>query len=258
MKSSRSIISLAALALLSEFSPARADLSFETETARMPEVGRTEISVAGEYQHSREGGEFALPFAYEIGLHPRFALLLEPTPYVAIYHRGERRVQGVGDTEITGTFLALPEAGAWPAFAVAGEVKLPTARNLKIGTRKTDYALYLIASKRLAEVDLHANVAYTFFGKPTGISVSDTMTFSLAADLKQNAKFATFAEVMFTTSALGGSGEGKGAAAEIGVDEFIGTVGVRHHPKAGVSAFASVSYDNGHAVLFRLGVTHLF
>ena len=37
-----------------------------------------------------------------------------------------------------------------PGLALAAEVKLPTARNTRIGTGKTDYNVSLLASKRTA------------------------------------------------------------------------------------------------------------
>ena len=163
---------------------AHADLSLETETARVLAPGKFELSLAGEYQHSRDGAEFALPLAIEVGLLPRLELLIEPTPYVGIYNHGEKKVHGVGDIEFTLTGLVLEERPCFPAIAFAVEVKAPTADNLAIGTRRTDVALYLIASKRFGPLDVHANVAYTFLGKPAGVNVKDTWSFNLAGDYK--------------------------------------------------------------------------
>ena len=235
-----------------------ADLSFETETARMLVPGKWELSTAGEFQHSAEGSEFSLPFAAEVGLTPRLALLIEPTPYVTIHTKGQKDVHGVGDTEITATFLGFEENGFLPAIAFGSEVKLPTARNSRIGTKATDYAFYAIASKRLGHVDLHANVSYTFIGKPSGAKPANTWSFALAGDYKLTADWDTFAELIYTTSSLGGSSEGSGAATEIGTDELIGTVGIRRHLARDFVAFGSVSYDNAHASLLRAGLTWSF
>ena len=52
------------------------------------------------------------------------------------------------------------------------EVKVPTARNELIGTRKTDYAVYGIATRRFGpdgRFDAHANVSYTLVGRPRGV-----------------------------------------------------------------------------------------
>lgn len=127
------------IAIVFSMSPGlRADLSLETETARMLAVGQMEYSAAGEYQHSKEGGEFAPPLAFEIGLHPRLNLLVEPTPVVWISHKNTPAIHGIGDTEVTTTYLLRDESGNVPAFALAGEVKLPTAPNRSIGTGQVD------------------------------------------------------------------------------------------------------------------------
>ncbi len=44
-----------------------ADLSLETETARLPAAGHGEFSLALEYQTSSGGTEFAVPVAIEYG-----------------------------------------------------------------------------------------------------------------------------------------------------------------------------------------------
>lgn len=58
-----------------------------------------------------------------------------------------------GDTEATLIWKFSEERGAWPALAVEGEIKFPTARNRVVGTRKTDYAGYLVASHRHGALD---------------------------------------------------------------------------------------------------------
>ncbi len=265
---------------------ARADLSLETETARVLAPGKFEISMAGEYQHSRDGGEFALPLAFEIGVLPRVELLIEPVPYVGIYPKGEKKIHGVGDIEATLTFLAVEERTFLPAIALAVEWKAPTARNLNIGTRKNDVAFYLIASKRFGPLDVHANVSYTILGKPNGVNVKNTWSLALAGDYKLTDKWNLFGEVMYITSArgpltqsAGGSGDGADGAivpatggglegatssiggtaiAEVGGVELIGTVGVRHHLTSNLDVFGSFSYDNADAKLFRTGFTIKF
>ncbi len=51
-------------------------------------------------------------------------------------------------------------------LAVGAEVKIPTARSSLAGTGKTDFTPYLIASHRFGDYDVHANVGYSFVGKP--------------------------------------------------------------------------------------------
>ena len=235
---------------------ARADLSLETETARLLAPGHFEVSMAIEYQFAREGREAALPFAIEAGLLPRLELLIEPTAYVGIFPREGKSAQGMGDVELTLTFLALKEQEYLPAIAVAGEIKFPTASNSQIGTGEYDYTPYFIMSKRFGDLDVHANVSYTFLGTPPGVDVRNTWSFALAGDYKLHRKWDVFAEIMYTTSA--GGGEGSGANVEIAGVELIGTAGVRHHLAKHVDLFGSVSFDNAHATLIRTGLTWKF
>ena len=215
---------------------ARADLSLETETARLLAPGKFEISMAGEYQHSRDGGEFALPLAFEIGVLPRLELLIEPTPYIGVYPKGEKKIHGVGDIETTLTFLAVEEQTYLPAIAFAVEWKAPTARNLNIGTRKHDVAFYAIASKRFGPLDVHANVSYTILGKPNGVNVKNTWALALAGDYKLTDKWDLFGEVMYITSArgplsksAGGSGDGTDGAL---FQRLVAARRVARHPSA--------------------------
>ena len=249
-------------------SGARADLSLETETARLLAPKHFEVSMAYEYQHARDGHEMALPLAIEVGLVPRLELLLEPTAYVGIFPRKGKSAQGLGDLEATLTFLAFKESVHLPAIALAGEVKIPTASNRQIGTGEFDYTPYLIASKRFGHLDVHANVSYTFLGQPAGVNVKNTWAFALAGEYTFHPKWDVFAEVMYTTSGRGSAksgasgggadGEGTGVRAEFSGEELIGTVGLRHHFGEKVDVFGSVSFDNASAVLLRLGLTWKF
>ena len=221
--------------------------------------------MAYEYQVAHDGQESALPFALEVGLLPRLELLIEPTAYVGIFPRGGKRVQGVGDLEVTMTFLAFKEQKILPAIAFAGEVKFPTARNLQIGTRAYDYTPYFILSKRFGDLDVHANYSYTFLGQPPGANVKNTWALALAGDYKLHRQWDVFAEIMYTTSGRGsvsegggGGGEGSGANVEIAGVELIGTAGVRHHLNSHLDLFGSVSFDNSHATLIRTGLTWKF
>ncbi len=66
------------------------------------------------------------------------------------------------DLFITLSYLFAPEKGRRPALATVGEVKVPTARNILIGTGQADFTTHLIDSKRFGRFDTHANVGYTY------------------------------------------------------------------------------------------------
>src|ERR1700674_1974542 len=121
----------------------------ETETARPLRAGQLEVGAGYEFQHSREGDETAVPFAFELGITNRLGLLVEPVAYTAIRPKAGSSATGVGDLEITVSYLLRDESGKVPAIAFALEEKIPTAKNNLIGTGKPDHAAYLIASKRI-------------------------------------------------------------------------------------------------------------
>ncbi|MEO8911265.1 MAG: hypothetical protein ABI408_13710 [Gemmatimonadaceae bacterium] len=77
----------------------------ETETARPLRAGQLEVGAGYEFQHSREGDEIAIPFAFELGVTSRPGLLVEPVPYTAIRPELGRSATGPGDLEITVSYL---------------------------------------------------------------------------------------------------------------------------------------------------------
>ena len=138
-------LGLLAAAILPE--QARCAQPLETESARLAPRGQFAIELGIEHQRSSAGTETALPFAIEYGLSDRLELMVEPVPLTLIQDKGVVRQSGPGDVEVTLTGLVASERGRWPAFAVAGEMKLPTATNTRIGTGKSDVSGYLVASK---------------------------------------------------------------------------------------------------------------
>ncbi len=110
-------------------------------------------------------------------------------------------------------------------------MKFPTARNSLIGTRKTDSAAILIASKKLGRMDTHLNVVYTRVGQPAGAQLSDTVGGALAAMVPFARRFRAYGEVLATTSTGGGEGDatpfpGSLVVPEAAGQELVGTVGI--------------------------------
>src|SRR5205085_1316719 len=77
----------------------------ETETARPVGKGTLELGTNFEYQISSEGSELALPMGVEYGFSDRLELLLEPVAYTAIRPKAGLHAAGVGDIELTSTYL---------------------------------------------------------------------------------------------------------------------------------------------------------
>jgi Putative MetA-pathway of phenol degradation len=192
----RLFLTLSTILVFAPFSLIHAQQPLETETARPLKKGQVEVQATFEYQTSKEGTERAAPLAFEFGLTDRLSLLVEPVLYTSIRPKLGRRASGFGDLEVTLSYLFAKEGRRRPALAIAGEIKAPTARDALIGTGKTDFAAYLFASKRFGKFDTHANVGYTFVGKPAAVQVSNTANFAFAVEYFANKKVTLLGEVL--------------------------------------------------------------
>lgn len=234
----------------------------ETETARPLRAGELEVGAGYEFQHSREGNETAIPFAFELGITNRLGLLVEPVAYTAIRPKIGSSATGVGDLEITANYLLRGESGRVPAFALALEEKIPTAKNNLIGTGKADHAAYLIASKRFGQFDTHANVGYTIVGSPKGLSLSNRIMGALAGELSLTPSTLLYGEVLASTAAGGGEGAaaapGASVVPEASGDQIFGTLGIAHSFLPGSRFSLGVTRDNVGAMQLRPGLTLWF
>ena len=234
----------------------------ETETARPLRAGQLEVGAGYEFQHSREGDEIAIPFAFELGVTSRLGLLIEPVPYTAIRPELGQSATGPGDLEITMSYLLKQESGNFPALALAAEEKVPTARNNLIGTGKPDHAAYIIASKRSGRFDTHANLGYAIVGSPKGQSLSNRVMGALATELTLTPGTSLYGEILASTAAGGGEGApaapGVPAAPETSGDEIFGTVGIAHSFMRGSRFSLGLTRDNVGAWQLRPGITLWF
>ncbi|HSS03121.1 MAG TPA: transporter [Kofleriaceae bacterium] len=226
----------------------------ETETARTLRPGAVKAGGGFEYQVSSDGTEAALPLIVEGGITDRFELVVEPVAFTRIHPKVGANATGIGDLEITLVGLTLRESERWPALALAGEVKLPTAGNSAIGTGKVDAAGYVILSKRFGDLDVHLNGSYTVVGKPdNAMAVSNTFGFAVAAKYYIG-KLELFGEVFGNTAA---SPEGEGAmggAAELAQGELVGAIGAGYRLGDAVLVHFGIGIDNNAAVLFHPGL----
>ena len=262
------VFALAATMLTSMLTPrfARADPALETETARLPARGELLLGSVAEFQTSKEGDEIAVPVSIEYGLLDGLELLIEPVLFTSILPKHGGRARGLGDMEVTLTYLAFAETAALPAIAIAGEVKIATARNDLIGSGEHDATFYVAASKRFGKLDVHADVGYTFVGAPRGVRLDNTYSFAAAADYHLSDRSDVFAEVLYASASnpqggaegtKGGNTNSAGAfalAEQSAEDEVVGTVGLRYHFNANVQLSTSLSYDNSNATLLRAGI----
>lgn len=228
----------------------------ETETARVLPSGVVEAGAGVEYQVSSEGTESAIPTIVEGGIADRLELIVEQVAFTAIRPSTPTGMDatGIGDLEVTVLGLALHERASVPALAFAAELKVPTARNQLIGTKKADYTGYVIASKRLGRVDLHVNGSYSVIGKPQGVAAVDNV-FGFGVLVRYDIGRADlFGEALGHTAAIP-EVEGMDGAAELSGSELFGTLGAGYWVRPWMQLYFAVSYDNNQAVLLHPGLT---
>lgn len=237
----------------------------ETETAHLLRQGNAKVGAAFEYQTSQGGKEYASPLVLEYGITDRLEFVIEPVPYTKIQGAGIPSATGIGDAEITLSYLLNSERPSFPAIAIAGEIKIPTAKNTLIGTGKTDYAIYLIGSKNIGGVDIHANINYTIHGNPDGVSLMNTWFFAGAFEYNVSDHFLVFGEVYGNTASIAGSEADTGVPvagaaqpAEASTGEVVGSLGAGYYLSAGFLGSLSVSYDNNDATLIRAALSYTF
>ncbi len=256
---------LALVCLLGTIGSASAQ-ELETESARLLPEGGIKGGVGFEFQTSSDGKEYAVPFFLEYGLLNRLELTVEPVMLTSIQPNSGTSATGGGDLEMTVTGLALEEKSWFPAMALAGEIKVPTAQNTQIGTKEFDYAGFLILSKRLGDFDAHFNFGYTVIGQPPGVQVNNTFNFAQAVKYYPNNKWDFFFEALENTSASsqaetpvpGGTEAGSGTTTELTGAEIVGTIGVGYKVIPSLLLSLGISYDNNSAVLIHPGLTFNF
>ncbi len=249
----------AALAIAMPSRSSRAAQPLETETARLMKGGRVRLESTFEYQSSAEGRELAVPMAIEWAIFDTLELAVEPVWYTAIHPKVGRSATGIGDTEATLAFRFFEEQPWVPALALAGEVKIPTAGDVLIGTGKADYTVSLIASKRIGDFDTHLNLGYTVVGQPGPIHLDNIFDFAVAEEWHVvPARFDVVAEFLANTASAPESPENAGESVitpEAAGGEMSGMIGARYYFFANGFASLGVSYDNNQAILVRPGVT---
>jgi hypothetical protein len=232
----------------------------ETETARTLPKGVVKLEFTAEFQTGRDGRERAFPFVFEYGFTDTTELAIEPVFATSIRPKSGARASGFGDVEVTLTHRLFAETAQRPAFAVAGEVKLPTARNVAIGTGKADFAAYAIASKRISRTDVHLNLGYTVVGRPAGTHAGNVINFAVAGEFHVSPRLDVVSEIVGNTSSTGDKVESVTApvTTELRTAESSILIGARYFIRPTAFFAIGLAYDNNHALLVRPGFTFRF
>ncbi len=234
----------------------------ETEDSRPLVPGQVELGVGLEFQTSKEGSEPAVPFAFELGLTKRFTFLVEPVSYTSISPKLSHGTKGIGDLELTLFYQLLTETKSRPAISLSAEVKLPTSKDSLIGTGKTDFTPFFIASKTTGKFFTSLNLSYTFLGKPPGVITNNLFNYSLGTIFSVDSKSILFGEIYGNTSSFGGQEVPEGSTTagnpELSGGETVGALGYGIYIRPELLISFGINYDNNSAFLFRPGIDWSF
>lgn len=236
---------LLALMTLSLATQAHADLVLETETAQMGKKGEGNVSNAFQVERDRDGVTYLTESQYEVGLSDRSELLIEPFFYERQNPKVGPSVQGVGDLEITYSWIALPETASRPAIILAQKIKVPTATNRDIGTGKVDAQSYVIIGKTWGAVELNINLGYEFIGKVQTTHLRDQFIYDASLDFPVAPKLTLFVEGYGNTTP------------EIGVKGTQAiSFGAEYQLTRHVNAFVAVADDTDDLKIGRIGLNY--
>ena len=238
---------LTALCIGSAFAiPLHADTVLETETAQLGKKGEWLISESVQFERAKDGSRTTFTLMqYEVGLTDRCELLIEPFFQEWDKPKGEKRFHGMGDLEITPSYMiVVDDPKKWvPAILLAFKVKVPTAKNRNIGSGRVDYYPYVIVGKTFGPWVLNANFGIDVIG--TSKNDHDTRNqfiYDFSVERKITDKWSVFAEV-FANS--------KPAVGDVGT--FAGAIATEYKFTEHFEAFVSVGYDTDHLFNVRPG-----
>lgn len=231
--------------------PVRADLVLETETAELGKKGDFTFSMATQLEWERDGSRSVLTLnQFEYAITDRAEILVEPFFYEWDSPKGAKGFGGLGDLEITPSYMVLlDDPESWvPAAVLAFKLKVPTATNPDIGTGEYDYQPYVIFGKNIDNWVFNANFGYDFVTSVyKGDGLKGQFIYDFSAEYKITDKLSVFAEIFANTSPAVGD---KGTFAEAIATEY----------KFGehFNAFLSVGYDSDHLFNIRPGFNFEF
>ncbi len=241
--------------------------ALETEESKPLLPGQVELGTGLEYQISTEGTEKALPMAIEVGIAKRLTLLVEPVAFTTISPKIGNSSTDFGDLEATLFFQIAKEKKIMPSISLSAEVKFPITHNPKIGTGKTDYSPYFIASKTTGKFFTSLNLSYTILGKPADAQIKNIFGYALGTIFTVSKKSILFGEVYGNTSALVGGETPEGQIpltsstiqiSELTGGETVGAIGFGFYLKKELLLSLGINYDNNAALLIRPGIEWKF
>lgn len=175
---------------------ARANTAIETETAELGKQGDIGNSNSLEIERAPDGWAIGTVQQLEYAITDRSEILIEPFFQDWEFPNDEKSFHGIGDLELTPSYMFVVESTWVPALVAAFKLKVPMAQNRDIGSGKFDYYPYLIVGKKLGPYVTNFNVGVNFVTPPDGEGGSMEKDLIWDAEIQRDlADFTVFAEV---------------------------------------------------------------
>ncbi len=234
--------SIVALAL-APWSTARARSAVRLKDA--VDGGRATVDTAAELETDDEGEVWSFEAALQLGLSDRWQLLVEAVPFTAESPDDGDGASGVGDTDVSLSWAAFGDAEALASLAVAARIKVPTARDSEIGTRRPDYSGLLIITKVIDELELDLETEYVTFGAPDGEDRRDQLLYTFTVEYGLMEDLAVYAELFGQSAPAGDESRSDAALAGAEMDVPLGDA---------VTPYASLELDTDGVATYRAGI----
>lgn len=215
---------------------ATANTAIETETAQIGKQGDFAFSQSYEYGRSKDGTSGGTLTQFEYALGDRAEILIEPFFYTWEHPKGEERVSGLGDLEITPSYEVALEGNWEPSILTALKVKVPTGSRDAGSSGKFDFMPYLIFGQHLDGWTFNANIGVNFSKPEDGGKYEATAIWAVEAEREIIPDLTVFLEAFST-------------------EDNVKTVStaLEYEWAENFNTFAAASYTEDHESIFRIG-----
>jgi hypothetical protein len=248
----------------------KADLVLETETAQLGKQGEGLFSAATQFERDKDGGTTVFTLnQFEYAITDRSEILIEPFFYEWDNPADGSKFGGVGDLEITPSYMVVREQGVIPAIVLAFKLKVPSATNRNIGTGRFDYQPFVIVGETYGPWIFNENFGIDFVTSPPDEPLRNQLICDFSVERKITENWSVFAEVFANTSPARGENNTYAGAlateyrlfapppavAPPSTDTPLAVPPTQSDPRGpfAVSVFASVGYDSDRLLALRTG-----
>jgi Putative MetA-pathway of phenol degradation len=162
-----------------------------------------EVTISNRIEH--ETGETVVPLLIEWSPTDKLALSIEPS-YASVTLDNGTKVSGMQDLDAGLVYEIARETRHRPSVALEFDVKLPTASNPELGTKKADFSLGVVLGKEYVHHSLEASALYTFVGKPPGVKQQNVFELSVSGEWRLTPRIDLLGELVGSTGgSLGGN-----------------------------------------------------